>query len=196
MVSNDNFCVVKGIANGTSCVFAKVVLNDNAIIKVRRLPNTKIWVPCVLSSQVEAIIMKHTLDKYVNADTDATLPLGHFSIHPMRKPITVKWSKTKIKCQVHGFKVVPNFAFTAHKTQGKTMTEIIVGDYSGHKHNASGWIYVVLSRVLSLQNYFAIKPLTTDLSKYIPRFEIERENIRLDLLSEENKYNLNAAGLC
>ena len=83
-IIDDNYCIINGIANGTGCVFAKVILNKNAIIKLRVLPATQIVVPSVLSSHVECIIMKHILERYKNISIDPSLSKGFFPIHPVK----------------------------------------------------------------------------------------------------------------
>ena len=83
-IISDNYCIRKGIANGTSCLFANGILNKHAVTKLRRLPNTTLFVPSVISSQVECIIMKHTLRKYKHLNIDGKLHLVHFVIHHVR----------------------------------------------------------------------------------------------------------------
>ena len=67
------------------------------------------------------------------------------------------------------------------------MEEIVVGSYSGHTYNKSGWIYVVLSGVKDFDKYFTIMPLSNAIHKYKRRTLVEIENIRLDALSDRIK---------
>ena len=82
---------------------------------------------------------------------------------------------------------MPNCDFSGHKTPGKYMDEIRVGDYSGDTYTSTGWIYVVLSRVHALAKDFDVKPLFTKLEKYIQRAQIQRENMRLEEIAQDTK---------
>ena len=101
-----------------------------------------------------------------------------------------------VQCNICVFKAVSNFSFTGHKTQGKTMNEIIVCSYKGHSYNASGWIYVVLSRVRSIDNYFAGMKLSENLKNYKPRTLIEMEHRKLRKMAVMMKRKLKTAGVC
>ena len=192
-IVNQNHCVEKGIANGTSCVFAKVVLTKSAVIKRRQLPGTKLFVHCVYVSEVERLILKHTLKRFKEMSIDPALPLGCFAIPTTSAKVSIKW-KGSMKCNITGYKVVPNWSFTGHKTQGKTMRDVIIGDIHGHKYNQTGWIYVLLSRVHDLDHVFLIKPLSTKMSLYRRRSEIMTEHDRLEQLAKQTAAKLQAAG--
>ena len=64
-ILNNNLCTAKGQANGTPCRFVKVELTPSAIIRQRRLPGTKLYVPCVYAHEVEKLIREHILPRYI-----------------------------------------------------------------------------------------------------------------------------------
>jgi hypothetical protein len=71
-------------------------------------------------------------------------------------------------------------SLTGHKTQGTTMDALIVappGDK--YRYGQSGWLYVVMSRVKSLNGLFLTEPLCEDPQKYVPRHNILKELNRL-----------------
>jgi hypothetical protein len=89
-------------------------------------------------------------------------------------------SRTKIKgfkiCQ---FAVNLSLATTGHKLQGMTKDVLILSEIS----LVPNWLYVVLSRVTSLQGLFLLTPLTKDMFQPISK-PLQRE---LDFLKELEK---------
>ena len=64
--------------------------------------------------------------------------------------------------------------------QGRSVDSIILGDLVGaDKYGATGWLYVVLSRVRTLSGLYTLQLLTEDLSKYKPRTAVINEMERL-----------------
>ena len=181
-VINHNFNVYQGVANGTTGLFAKVILKPHAKVYVKGLHGTDLMVHTVRASYVDYIVFKH-MEQFQKVKIEETLRPGYFSIksHTIQKK--VQWTNTEFTAELTGFKAVSSYAFTGHKTQGRTMDEIIVGGYQGHKHNKSGWIYVVLSRVSTMDCFFTLETLDRDVRKYKPRLDVKRENDRLVELS-------------
>jgi hypothetical protein len=48
-----------------------------------------------------------------------------------------------------------------------------------HHYGATGWIYVILSRVRTLSGLFLLVKLCSDVTKYKPRLNVMREMSRL-----------------
>jgi hypothetical protein len=67
-------------------------------------------------------------------------------------------ANTKKLLTITQFPVLVNNATTGHKLQGKTLSELVVNAWS----NAKNWIYVVLSRVKTLDSLFINTPLPED----------------------------------
>ena len=73
------------------------------------------------------------------------------------------------------FPVISNIATTGHKLQGQTKKHLIVTSWNLRCKN---WIYVVLSRVRTLDGLLLVNKLDDDLKKYqvskVLRVEEER----------------------
>ena len=69
---------------------------------------------------------------------------------------------------------------TGHRVQGQTVDSIILGDISTHhQYGSTGWIYVILSRVRSLQGLVTLTRLVEDPKKFKPRKHVINEMERL-----------------
>ena len=80
---------------------------------------------------------------------------------------------------------------TGHKMQGQTVDNIMMGSMSPkHKFGKTGWIYVVLSRLRSIEGLFLLNPLETNIQKYKPRKELENEMKRLSKIQERTMSRL------
>ena len=117
---------------------------------------------------------------------ESDLPKGQFRIPQFSICKKIPW-KQNLNVKLIGFQVVPNWAFTGHKTQGKTMRKVMIGDTKLHTYNASGWIYVLLSRARQLSDVYLVKKLSTLIDKYLPRTKIINEHARLDKLHLDTK---------
>ena len=75
--------------------------------------------------------------------------------------------------------------------QGQTVDNIMMGSMSPkHKFGKTGWIYVVLSRLRSIEGLFLLNPLETNIQKYKPRKELENEMKRLSKIQERTMSRL------
>ena len=60
-----------------------------------------------------------------------------------------------------------SIVLTGHKIQGLTVDSIILGSISkGHRSGVSGWLYVVLSRVKTIEGLFLMEKIEEDPTKY------------------------------
>ena len=67
----------------------------------------------------------------------------------------------------------------------RTLDAVILGALSRiHKSGRSGWIYVILSRVRTLNGLFLLTLLETDPKKYKPRTDVMTEMNRLHLIEK------------
>jgi len=66
------------------------------------------------------------------------------------------------------FPVVPSFASTGHKCQGKTLNHAIISSFS----TTPGWSYVALSRVLTKFTYFPKSAKTQEIYCFEQRLEV------------------------
>ena len=63
--------------------------------------------------------------------------------------------------RVHMFQLLmtPNNATTGHKLQGKSVDELVIGEFGPSVRN---WLYVVLSRVRTIEGLFLLQKIPDD----------------------------------
>jgi hypothetical protein len=85
--------------------------------------------------------------------------------------------------------VVINNATTGHKLQGSSVDSLFVHSWS----YVTNWVYVILSRVRTLNGLYCRKPLSTDLRKYaVPELLVkmmQEFSNRLPTYWSEDNYN-------
>lgn len=85
-----------------------------------------------------------------------------------------------IKVRTFQFPAVLSLVLTGHKTQGLTVNSIILGSISNtHRSGLTGWLYVILSRVRTLQGLFLMEKIEQDPAKYKLRTDVQTEMFRL-----------------
>lgn len=129
---------------------------------------------------------KHTSALQQNATSFATLPIGCFPITSISHSVKCKLGETgsSFKVKVTQLPCVSALVLTGHKIQGRTLDAVILGALSRiHKSGRSGWIYVILSRVRTLNGLFLLTLLETDPKKY-PRTDVMTEMNRLHLIEK------------
>lgn len=129
---------------------------------------------------------KHTSALQQNATSFATLPIGCFPITSISHSVKCKLGATgsSFKVKVTQLPCVSALVLTGHKIQGRTLDAVILGALSRiHKSGRSGWIYVILSRVRTLNGLFLLTLLETDPKKY-PRTDVMTEMNRLHLIEK------------
>ena len=83
---------------------------------------------------------------------------------------------------------------TGHKVQGFSVVAIILGALGKHhKNGLSGWLYVVLSRVRTVDGLFLMEKIEQDPSKYILRSDVVKEMDRLRKIETKTIERINAA---
>ena len=144
--------VVHGIANGTTCLFRKVVLKPGT--ELEKIKMYDVWVHTISIEFVEYIEVE-----WQDCDTF----IGRFCLTPevgvfrVNFPISQFGLNTRIQASVQllYFSVVVNHATTGHKLQGKTVESLVIAEWSRVKN----WAYVVISRVKTLNGLFLLKPI-------------------------------------
>ena len=130
---------------------------------------------------------KHTSTLQQNATSFATLPIGCFPITSISHSVKCKLEATgsSFKVKVTQLPCVSALVLiTGHKIQGRTLDAVILGALSRiHKSGRSGCIYVILSRVRTLNGLFLLTLLETDPKKY-PRTDVMTEMNRLHLIEK------------
>lgn len=75
---------------------------------------------------------------------------------------------------------VLSLVLTGHKTQGLTADSIILSSLTPKdKSGMSGWLYVILSRVKTIEGLFLMGKIEQNPAKYIARTDVQREMARL-----------------
>jgi hypothetical protein len=148
--------VVHGIANGTTCIFRKVVLKPDSVLE--KIKMYDVWVYTISIEFVEYIEVEwQDCDKFVGRFR-LTPEVGVFRV---KFPISQFGLNTRIQASVQFryFSVVVNHATTGHKLQGKTVQSLVIAEWSRVKN----WAYVVISRVKTLDGLFLLKPIPDDI---------------------------------
>lgn len=165
--------VENGIANGTTAKFRKVVLKQNR--NPHKIRYNGYWVYAVNAEDVDRIELTWS---------EGSLFKGTFSISPnttncistIRIPTENGGHKNvEVLVKITQFAITVNAATTGHKLQGKSVDYLFVGEYAKSLRN---WLYVVLSRVRSIQNLYLIDSIPTQDSEPDPRMMAMMKKLR------------------
>ena len=156
--------VASAEANGTCALVEQVILNPGETPFSVTL-DSGAQVKGVLASQVDKVRLQHC---------DASLSPPQFDLEAETFNFRTKWpipenlrtSPTRefetIRMQGRQVPCVVNHATTGHKLQGKSVDNIFVANWN-YKGN---WVYVVLSRVRTIDGLYLQKPLVLNVQKY------------------------------
>ena len=85
---------------------------------------------------------------------------------------------------------------TGHKVQGFSIDAIILGALGKHhKNGLSGWLYVVLSRVRTVNGLYLMEQIEQDPAKYIIRTDVVKEMDRLRKIESKTIDRITEAAL-
>jgi hypothetical protein len=133
--------------NGTQCRVVGIKLKDDAERRIKIWDDRKVWT--VSCKDVEYIEFEK-------------LTGGRFKMTPSTRTVAVKDHGTQGKLKMTQFLVNSSDAVTGHKLQGMTKDNVIVASWN----KQINWIYVVLSRVRTLDGLYLFKKLKlTDIKK-------------------------------
>lgn len=155
VMSTDNKDVDNGVANGTTALFEHVVLKEGK--SLHRIRYNKYWVYAANAEDLEYMQLRWH---------DCTFK-GTFQLRPKRHKYKVEMTiydfgeKMKVDpiVEILQFLITPNHATTGHKLQGKTVKSLIVREWTKSRN----WLYVVLSRVTTLNGLFLLQPIPKDI---------------------------------
>ena len=163
-----NTSVEDGQANGTQATIERIRLKPNTVIYDTIL-DSGISVKSVFASSISYVEARHS-----NSRIEPPL----FRIEPKKVIFNAKLPKPKIhqanlttttevvKMRAVQLPLLINNATTGHKLQGSGVDKLFVHNW----YYRTNWVYVILSRVQTLQGLYLRKPLKYDLSKYaVPR---------------------------
>ncbi len=117
-----------------------------------------------------AAVMQHT-NKDMDPSTFEIKPTSHTFTAKLLKPMelqTKKNEREKVNMKGTQLHMVSTTATTGHKLQGRGIDELFVHSWS----YVANWVYVMLSRVKTLDGLYMRKPLSTDLRKYAVKPEL------------------------
>ena len=189
LVSN-NVDVANGVANGTLSWLYDVVLKPTAEIRIVTVDDD-IQVHAVYADEVHCIVFKHKLEAWSATAAFPSLPSGCFPITAISKTVNFRDRGSQKRVKITQFPCVLSSVLTGHKVQGISVDSIILGSMSSHhRYGATGWLYVVLSRVRHLQGLFLLEPVESDPRKYKPRRDVIDEMTRFRLLQDKTQQRI------
>jgi hypothetical protein len=190
-LQNDH--VVAKLANGTVGRLQGINLLPAARIRQEAVASAAgAMVHAVYASEVQALIFKHDTQAFKTSNFFPELPAGCFPVEPStsRKKFSFGGGST-VTARVTQFNITLACVLTGHKMQGQSVDSVILGDLLGsHKYGATGWLYVVLSRVRTLGGLYTLQLLDEDVSKYKRRATVIREMERLRVLGTKTENRL------
>jgi hypothetical protein len=127
--------------NGTQCRVVGIKLKDDAERRIKIWDDRKVWT--ISCKDVEYIEFEK-------------LTGGSFRMTPSTRTVNVKDNGVDMKCKMTQFLVNSSDAITGHKLQGMTKDNVIVVSWQ----KKINWIYVVLSRVRTLNGLYLFKRLS------------------------------------
>jgi hypothetical protein len=149
--------VPNGIANGTTCIFRKMVLKPAA--KLEKIKMHGCWVYAINIEAVEYLELEWQDCNHFIGRFRLTPSVGTFRVNYPISEFGLK-SRIKTSIQLLYFPVIVNHATTGHKLQGKTVESLVIAQWS----NVKNWAYVVLSRVRTLGGLFLEEPIPEDIN--------------------------------
>ena len=167
-----------GIVNGTIATVVDIVLHNESSVRFERLPTQMGGgIHFVSASNVKGLVLKYTDPDWVQRQLFTDLPPGCFPLVLSRyhQSYSDYVNQKPQKLSFLQFACAPAFAVTGHKVQGATLRRVLLCGMSGK----AGYLYVVLSRVRSLQTLFLTQPIPLSLDFYTPRDDISIEVDRL-----------------
>ena len=192
-----NIDVSKGIANGTQAYLKDVTLKPTCEVTIVTLPSGK-KVHSVCASDVISLIFLHKSSAWSSIQLFPSLPRGVFPISPsLPQAKTLRFSATsKVNVSIKQLPCVLSLVLTGHKVQGFSIDAIILGALGKHhKNGLSGWLYVVLSRVRTVNGLYLMEQIEQDPAKYIIRTDVVKEMDRLRKIESKTIDRITAAAL-
>jgi hypothetical protein len=184
-----NINVSQGLANGTQATVHKIMLKEGVIPSITTI-NGNIPVSYVYASDVEYIELRHTNQRIIPSLFRVQHKNHTFKV---KLPSMPNYNTDTFLAEMKATQLplLHNDATTGHKLQGTGVEQLFVHKWS----TVTNWIYVMLSRVKTLNGLYARDPLPNDLSMYalkpayntmITKFS-DRKPIQL---TEQQYYNL------
>ena len=188
-IVNTNEDVASGIAKGTRATLQDIILTDDVVIFITQIGGREVHT--VSAKHVVCLVFKHTVTNWQSTTCFPTLPAGCFPILPYTHVFKKLFHGKNGSAKNTLFPCELATILTGHKMQGQTVANIMMGSMSPkHKFVKTGWIYVVLSKVRSIEGLFLLNLLETNIKKYKPSKELENEMKRLSKIQERTMSRL------
>jgi hypothetical protein len=159
----ENRDVSNGIANGTQARVVEVVLKPNVVPFYVSI-NEEIQVQAVFASQVDRVELEHVNDR-IHPRIFSVAPTEHIFRANMLKPHTLRakiGQREELSMKATQIPFIINNATTGHKLQGCGIDILFIHGWV----YVANWVYVMLSRVRTLNGLYMREPLSDDLSRY------------------------------
>lgn len=143
------------MANGTLAFLQDIFLKPGCTITIHELKNGK-RVPTVYANDVQCLLFQHKNSAWNNVSPFISIPKGWFPVVPSTKSVECNFNEFyRTQIQMHELPCVLSLVLTGHKTQGLTTNSIILACLAPKdKSGVSGWLYVILSRVKTIEGLF------------------------------------------
>jgi hypothetical protein len=130
-------------------------LKPGCTITLHELKNGK-RVPTVYANDVQCLLFQHKNSAWNNVSPFTSIPKGWFPVVPSTKSVECNFNEFyRTQIQMHELPCVLSLVLTGHKTQGLTTNSIILACLAPKdKSGVSGWLYVILSRVKTIEGLF------------------------------------------
>ena len=176
-----------GFVKGTTATFVGIALKEGCTLKEYIYDGYK--VNTIDSTDVEYMVFERIDTKNTNGPKQFKLYPQHFNVDiklRMNGDQPIKIAGTSL----FQFPINIDTATTVHKLQGKTKQSLVVTDFN---YNEPNWIYVVLSRLISIIGLYLLKPLVKK-GNICPSDELIQETIRLEEIQTATLTGLQSNG--
>ena len=104
-------------------------------------------------------LFQHKNSAWNNVSPFTSIPKGWFPVVPSTKSVECNFNEFyRTQIQMHELPCVLSLVLTGHKTQGLTTDSIILACLAPKdKSGVSGWLYVILSRVKTIEGLFLME---------------------------------------
>ena len=162
MMLTQNKDVASGEANGSRVLVQEIKLKRGEDAFHLKL-NNGTTILAAFASQVDRIRVKHESEKITPSEFDVEAEQFTF-ITRIQDRYTSIDRDMFVTMKGTQFPLISNSCTTGHKLQGCSVDNILINSWN----YGSNWVYVVLSRVRTIEGLHLRKALAYDLSKYTP----------------------------
>jgi hypothetical protein len=175
-----NTDVRNGIANGTQATVVEVVLRPDVVPVLVRISDG-VLVKAVFASEVDRVVLDHANDR-IYPRRFSLVPKQHRFQARILKPLALRTKKSErenLHMKAIQIPILINNATTGHTLQGCGVDVLFVHGWQ----YVANWVYVMLSRVRTLNGLHIREPLDDNTNKYAmsPRLRVMIDQFRNQL---------------